>query len=190
MIKTNNYVLSNKYQIQTATYTKRYTNIICRYPLLFLSLTSRPLSTFRIIMSYYPRWCSYSHTVIWNILSQLIKWKNGTNRKPLIINGARQVGKTYILKEFGCTQYKNTAYVNCDNNDTIEKIFSQGYDIRRIILSLSAVTHIRIKPHHTLISAHILFQANDSRIEIDFIVQKGATVIPVKVKAEVNVKSK
>lgn len=86
-----------------------------------------------------------------NILSQLIKWKNGTNRKPLILNGARQVGKTYILKEFGRTQYKNTAYVNCDNNDTIEKIFSQGYDVRRIILSLSAVTHIRIEPHNTLI---------------------------------------
>ena len=76
-------------------------------------------------MSYYPRWCSYSHTVIWNILSQLIKWKNGTNRKPLIINGARQVGKTYILKEFGRTQYKNMAYVNYDNNDTIEKIFTR-----------------------------------------------------------------
>lgn len=86
-----------------------------------------------------------------NIFSQLIKWKNGTNRKPLILNGARQVGKTYILKEFGRTQYKNTAYVNCDNNDTIEKIFSQGYDVRRIILSLSAVTHIRIEPHNTLI---------------------------------------
>ena len=70
-----------------------------------------------------------------NIFSQLIKWKNGTNRKPLIINGTRQVGKTYILKEFGRTQYKNMAYVNYDNNDTIEKIFSQGYDIRRIILS-------------------------------------------------------
>lgn len=86
-----------------------------------------------------------------NILAQLIDWQNKTNRKPLILNGARQVGKTYILKEFGRTQYKNIAYVNCDNNDVVTKIFSRDYDIRRIILSLSAVTHVSIKPGETLI---------------------------------------
>ena len=64
-----------------------------------------------------------------NILAQLIDWQNKTNRKPLILNGARQVGKTYILKEFGRTQYKNIAYVNCDNNDVVTKIFSRDYDI-------------------------------------------------------------
>ena len=86
-----------------------------------------------------------------NILAQLIDWQNKTNRKPLILNGARQVGKTYILKEFGRTQYKNIAYVNCDNNDVVTQIFSRDYDIRRIILSLSAVTHVSIKPGETLI---------------------------------------
>lgn len=86
-----------------------------------------------------------------NILAQLIDWQNKTNRKQLILNGARQVGKTYILKEFGRTQYKNIAYVNCDNNDVVTKIFSRDYDIRRIILSLSAVTHVSIKPGETLI---------------------------------------
>ena len=86
-----------------------------------------------------------------NILAQLIDWQNKTNRKPLILNGARQVGKTYILKEFGRTQYKNIAYVNCDNNDVVTKIFSRDYDIRRIILSLSAVTLVSIKPGETLI---------------------------------------
>lgn len=86
-----------------------------------------------------------------NILAQLIAWQHKANRKPLIVNGARQVGKTYILKEFGRTQYQSTAYVNCDNNDVVTKIFSQDYDIRRIILSLSAVTHVSIKPGETLI---------------------------------------
>lgn len=86
-----------------------------------------------------------------NVLSQLIEWKHKPNRKPLILNGARQVGKTYILKEFGRTQYKDTAYINCDNNAVVNKIFSQDYDTRRILLSLSAVTHVNIKPHETLI---------------------------------------
>lgn len=86
-----------------------------------------------------------------NILAQLIAWQHKANRKPLIVNGARQVGKTYILIEFGRTQYKSTDYINCDNNDVVTKIFSQDYDIRRIILSLSAVTHVSIKPGETLI---------------------------------------
>ena len=50
------------------------------------------------------------------ILSKLIEWKNKKNRKPLIVNGARQVGKTYILKEFGSHYYEKMAYVNCDKN--------------------------------------------------------------------------
>lgn len=58
-----------------------------------------------------------------NVLSQLIEWKHKPNRKPLILNGARQVGKTYILKEFGRAQYKDTAYINCDNNAVVNKIF-------------------------------------------------------------------
>ena len=86
-----------------------------------------------------------------NILAQLIDWQHKTSRKPLILNGARQVGKTYILREFGRTQYKSTAYINCDNNDVVTKIFSRDYDIRRILLSLSAVTHVNIKPGETLI---------------------------------------
>lgn len=86
-----------------------------------------------------------------NILSKLIEWKQNPNRKPLILNGARQVGKTYILKEFGRSQYEKTAYVNCDNNEMITQIFSQDYDIPRIILSLSALTHVHIEPHNTLI---------------------------------------
>ena len=86
-----------------------------------------------------------------NVLNKLIEWKNSHNRKPLIINGARQVGKTYILKEFGRLYYSNTAYVNCDSNELVEQIFSQDYDINRILLSLSALLNIQITPGNTLI---------------------------------------
>ena len=85
-----------------------------------------------------------------NILSKLIEWKNKKNRKPLIVNGARQVGKTYILREFGTSQYEKMAYVNCDKNKILEKIFSQDYNISRILLSLSAILHVNIEPENTL----------------------------------------
>ena len=86
-----------------------------------------------------------------NVLSKLIEWKNKKNRKPLIVNGARQVGKTYILREFGSHYYEKMAYVNCDKNKMLEKIFSQDYDISRILLSLSAILHVNIEPENTLI---------------------------------------
>lgn len=86
-----------------------------------------------------------------NILGKLIEWKNKENRKPLILNGARQVGKTYILKEFGQLYYQKTAYVNCDKNELVEKIFAQDYNIKRILLALSALLHINIEPSNTLI---------------------------------------
>ena len=86
-----------------------------------------------------------------NILKELIKWKEIHNRKPLILNGARQVGKTYILQEFGHLYYKNTAYMNCDHNDILRNIFAPDYDTARIIRSISALTGIHIEPGETLI---------------------------------------
>ncbi len=86
-----------------------------------------------------------------NILKELIKWKESHNRKPLILNGARQVGKTYILQEFGRLYYKNVAYLNCDRNDMLRNIFAHDYDTARIIRSISALTGIHIEPSETLI---------------------------------------
>lgn len=85
------------------------------------------------------------------VLKQLQEWKHKSNRKPLILNGARQVGKTYILREFGEKYYEKVAYVNCDKNELVEKIFAQDYNIERILLSLSALLHITIEPENTLI---------------------------------------
>lgn len=86
-----------------------------------------------------------------NILGELIRWKESANRKPLILNGARQVGKTYILQEFGKLYYKEVAYLNCDRNEVLRQIFAQDYDTVRIIRSLSALLHIHITSGHTLI---------------------------------------
>lgn len=85
------------------------------------------------------------------IINQLISWKENSQRKPLILNGARQVGKTYILKVFGKLHYRNVAYVNLDSQKELAKVFEQDFNVTRIIRSLSAFLNIHIEPQHTLI---------------------------------------
>jgi len=81
----------------------------------------------------------------------LIKWKDGGHRKPLIIRGARQVGKTWIMKEFGKTHYKKLAYINFDNNERMESLFSGNLDISRIITALQIESGVTIEANNTLI---------------------------------------
>lgn len=85
------------------------------------------------------------------ILSNLEQWKNSPRRKPLILRGARQVGKTWVMKEFGNRYFKNVAYINFDNNSAMKAVFESDFDIPRIILALSAATGISIKPADTLL---------------------------------------
>lgn len=86
-----------------------------------------------------------------NIIEQLKKWKTKAQRKPLVLAGARQVGKTYILKKFGEQEFVNVAYINCDDNELAKDLFRQDYDIRRIILAIGAITEQRIEAGKTLI---------------------------------------
>ena len=83
--------------------------------------------------------------------SQLLAWKNNPHHKPLILNGARQVGKTWLLKHFGEKEYRNVAYVNCDRSPQMEMILREGFDMSRIIRNISAMTNVDIRPHETLI---------------------------------------
>ncbi len=85
------------------------------------------------------------------ITEKLIEWKNSRNRKPLILKGARQVGKTYILKEFGDNNYDNVAYFNFDHDDGLSELFLSTKDPKRIIEQLSLVAGKKINPDTTLI---------------------------------------
>lgn len=85
-----------------------------------------------------------------SIYSNLKKWKELPTRKPLILQGARQVGKTYILKEFGAREYSEVVYINCDDNNDMQNMFVD-YDVDRIIRSLSAISGVSIKPSTTLL---------------------------------------
>ena len=85
------------------------------------------------------------------LMSQLVKWKEKKHRKPLIIHGARQVGKTWLMKEFGKRYFKNTAYISFDNNDQAKNIFELDFDISRIVSSLKIASGIDIQSGDTLI---------------------------------------
>ena len=85
------------------------------------------------------------------IMGSLEKWLKRKNRKPLIIKGARQVGKTWLMKEFGIKYFKYTAYVNFDNNEHMTEVFDQDYDIERILMAINIETHVKIIPEDTLI---------------------------------------
>ena len=84
-------------------------------------------------------------------MDKLVYWKNKRNRKPLILKGARQVGKTWLMKEFGKKCFKNTAYINFDSDVRVRRIFEEDYDIQRIIRMINIETGERIIPEETLI---------------------------------------
>lgn len=84
-------------------------------------------------------------------IKDLIKWKDRDHRKPLIIRGARQVGKTWIMKEFGKTHYEKLAYINFDNNERMESLFSGNFDISRIITALQIESGVTVEANNTLI---------------------------------------
>ena len=78
------------------------------------------------------------------IYEELKKWKQSETRKPLMMYGARQVGKTYIIKEFGEQEYDSLVYVNCYKNDLAQTLFSGNADIDRILVGLSSMAHNKI----------------------------------------------
>ena len=84
-------------------------------------------------------------------LEKLKQWKEKRNRKPLIIRGARQVGKTWLMKEFGRTCFKKMAYVNFDSNTRMRQVFEGDINIERLILAISAETGVSIDSRDTLL---------------------------------------
>lgn len=85
-------------------------------------------------------------------LNQLLKWKSKKNRKPLLLTGVRQCGKTYIIREFGKTEFEETAYFNFDGNAGIQSVFEYDFDVDRIIDELGSVVYgKKIIPGKTLV---------------------------------------
>lgn len=85
------------------------------------------------------------------IYQQLLKWKENKDRKPLMLLGARQVGKTWIMQHFGEREYNKVAYVNCDDEPRMKQLFDLDYDINRILMTLQAITGVKVTPGDTLV---------------------------------------
>lgn len=83
--------------------------------------------------------------------NNLAEWSRKINRRPLVLSGARQVGKTWILKEFGRTHYAKTAYVNFDRNQPLKNLFSGEFDFKRILTGLQTEAGVDITPGDTLL---------------------------------------
>ncbi len=86
-----------------------------------------------------------------HIYNNLKKWKLSVHRKPLIMYGARQVGKTYIIKEFGNREFEDMVYVNCYKNEAVSKLFQGDTDCDRLLVGLSAFSGKKITPGKTLV---------------------------------------
>ena len=84
-------------------------------------------------------------------IEELVKWKNKKNRKPLNIEGARQVGKTWLMKEFGKIYYKDTIYINFDSNTRMTELFAHDLEVERIVMGIEIFAGKKIDPDNTLL---------------------------------------
>lgn len=96
------------------------------------------------------------------IESELQRWKNATHRKPLILQGARQVGKTWLLKKFGSQEFETIAYFNFDEQPELKQFFTQTKDVQRIIQNLSLVHGKAIVPGKTLLVFDEIQECNEA----------------------------
>jgi hypothetical protein len=84
-------------------------------------------------------------------MAELIAWRKKPIRKPLLLRGARQVGKTWLLKEFGAKNFEKTVYLNFERTKRLQQLFVPDFDVKRIIIALQAETGVTINPNNTLI---------------------------------------
>lgn len=85
------------------------------------------------------------------LMEQLNKWRTKKNRKPLIIRGARQVGKTWVMKEFGKQYFEHVVYISFDNNERMKQVFEMDFDLSRILSALKVESRQQIEPENTLL---------------------------------------
>lgn len=97
-----------------------------------------------------------------DLFSELVKWKNGKNRKPLILKGARQVGKTSLLKLFGKKEFQDVAYFNFEERPELKSNFQHSKEVNRILQNLSVIHGKKIMPQETLIIFDEIQECNEA----------------------------
>ncbi len=97
-----------------------------------------------------------------DVFSKLKEWKENPYRKPLLLQGARQVGKSWVLKKFGKTEFKNVVVFNFDGQSELKSFFAKTKDVQRIIQYLTVISGVKIEPHRTLIIFDEVQECNDA----------------------------
>ena len=112
--------------------------------LLFVAIIV--IQCYDILILLYGGACMYRVAI-----EKLYKWKESKHRKPLIIEGARQVGKTWLMKEFASKAYENTVYINFDSNSRMAELFASDLNTDRLIMGLELYAGHKIKAENTLL---------------------------------------
>jgi uncharacterized protein len=138
----------------------------------------------------------------------LVNWKNSPNRKPLILQGARQVGKTWLMKGFGKAEFEKVVYINFESSERLKMMFSVDFDIKRLISIIEIEVNHKIDSKSTLLIFDKIQEAEKGLTALKYfyeqapqyyIIAAGSWLgvslqknnsFPIKVKAEENLKSK
>lgn len=110
-----------------------------------------------------------------HLLHELKRWKDSPHRKPLILKGARQVGKTWLMREFGKRYYQKVAYVNFDNNPRMQQVFTEDFSIDRLLLAINAETGVAITPEDTLIIFDEIQEAPKAIASLKYFCEEAAS---------------
>ena len=108
-----------------------------------------------------------------NIEQKLVSWKESINRKPLILRGARQVGKTFSLKKFGENHFSNTVYFNFDEQPELKQFFTTTKDVNRILKNLAFVSGKKIDKDNTLIIFDEIQECNEALGTLKYFFEKA-----------------
>jgi len=105
-------------------------------------------------------------------INQLIEWKNSKRRKPLILQGARQVGKTWLMQEFGKTHYKKTAYVTFDRNENLQKAFTDYTNVKELLTKIEIEAQTKVTADDTLIIFDEIQECPDAITSLKYFQEK------------------
>ena len=107
------------------------------------------------------------------IFAKLRQWKNSPNRKPLLLQGARQIGKTWIMREFGKREFEYVAEFNIDETKDLKQVFARSKDPKRLVADLSLYTEVPIQPGRTLIIIDEIQESEDALNSLKYFAEKA-----------------
>ncbi|MBR5951519.1 MAG: AAA family ATPase, partial [Actinomycetaceae bacterium] len=107
------------------------------------------------------------------ISEKLDEWVERGCEKPLILHGARQVGKTWLMKDLGERLFENVVYISFDNDKAMRSLFNEDFNIERILLGIQAITQQTITPKKTLLIFDEIQECPNARTAIKFLVEEG-----------------